>query len=99
MIQKLLTPIVLLTAMSACTTPYKEFGTDFWSGYGGYQDHKVRENEYLVTFRGNGNTTIGQCQSYAYRRARELCDSYDVISSASPSIRPAPVFEVTVRCR
>ena len=88
--------IVLLFAFSVlgCATGYQPEGFS-----GGYDEQKVGDNKYLVSFSGNGFTSGSEVQRGAFRRAEELCmeknyNSFEMISkdgSTSQSTTPTTV--------
>ena len=51
-----------------CATPYQPVGFK-----GGYSESEMGSDTYLVNFQGNGYTGMGTVQTYALRRAKELC--------------------------
>lgn len=51
-----------------CATGYHASGLG-----GGYTDQEVGKNKYLISFRGNGYTSIDTVRTYAFKRAKEVC--------------------------
>ncbi len=81
--------IVVMINVSGCSTPYKESGF-----MGGYTDSKIGEGQYLVTFTGNGYTSMGQAKQYALRRASEVCSNdgyskYIIVDSKDQTVSRA----------
>jgi len=56
-----------LVLVAGCATPYQKMGFG-----GGYDDFRVTENEFEITFRGNGHTAQEQVSRYVLRRASEV---------------------------
>lgn len=92
--------LLSLVLIGCVTTPYKPYGTDFWSGYGGYTDAKIGKDKFVVTYRGNNQMTHSRVQRFAYQRVNELCgDDFAVIDTDSRiETGSVPVYEVTVDC-
>ncbi len=59
---------LILMASAACMTPYQERGFR-----GGYSDTELGPNRFIVSFKGNGNTSLGDVYQMANRRAQEIC--------------------------
>ena len=53
--------------LSGCATPYKPMG---WTG--GYDDFRITEDTFEVTFKGNGYTASERVSRYVFRRASEV---------------------------
>ncbi|MEM7507597.1 MAG: hypothetical protein AAF415_12715 [Pseudomonadota bacterium] len=58
---------LLLVAGCVSATPYQPAGDR-----GGYTDHKVEENRFLVSFRGNSETPRDVVETYLLYRAAEV---------------------------
>jgi hypothetical protein len=91
--------LALLTLTASCSTPYKEFGTEFWSGFGGYTEDKIGQDKYLVRYYGNNVTGQAEIQKMAYRRVRELCSDYEILATEARQQGTVPIFETKVICR
>jgi len=63
--------LLLFPLFVACATTYGPYGHE--AVYGGYQEEKIGENKYLVSFHSNNMTGLGTTRSYAYKRVREYC--------------------------
>ncbi len=50
-----------------CATPYQKMGRN-----GGYQDEKINDHVYRITFQGNERTSDDKVYSYFLRRSAEL---------------------------
>jgi hypothetical protein len=61
--------VLMALFLSACATSYQPDGYS-----GGYRDRQVGDNQYLVSFRGNGFTKQATVEDYAFRRAQEICE-------------------------
>lgn len=59
--------LALVLTLSACATGYQHAGL-----IGGYDDYKVSDNQYHVTFRGNGYTSDSGVEKYFLRRCAEI---------------------------
>lgn len=59
--------VTLCLILSACTTPYGPNGLT-----GGYQDKKIDDDSYIVSFYGNGHTREQQVWNYWIYRCAEL---------------------------
>jgi hypothetical protein len=58
---------VLVASILGCSTPYKKGGF-----MGGYEDCKIQDGVFLVSFRGNGYTSYTKAKNYALLRAAEV---------------------------
>lgn len=82
---------LLLTVTTGCYTRYHPIGF-----FGGYTDRRVGAKKWLVRFDGNGYTSTALAQSYAHRRAQEVCESngftqYELLDqSASVAVTRRP---------
>lgn len=67
---KSLISMLMLTVLAGCATAYQPSGLS-----GGYNEAvALGNNRYLVSFDGNGYTSRSVAQSYAIRRAKEVCE-------------------------
>jgi hypothetical protein len=89
--------------LSACVTPYQKYGTGLSSLTTGYSDTQIDSNTFLVTFRGNSDTSREIVEKYLFRRCAELTvqSGYDYFvtvnrdtqsSNQSTINTPAPIF-------
>jgi hypothetical protein len=93
---KLLLATLLLTG--CVTTTYKPFGSG--GPYGGYQDQKIGQDKYIVSYDGNNWDDPGTIKEFAYRRVREVCEGdYEVLSTDTNRRPAAFTYEITVKCK
>ncbi len=78
--------IFILLLAASCSTPYQSKGFG-----GGYNDVKIADNMYTVTFEGNAYTSADDAYQNGLRRCAELTKEngykYFIISNSSTTIR------------
>ena len=67
----LVTIFCTLALLGCAATPYQKY--DGLLSRGGYEEEKIGENSYRLTFTGNGFTDPAQVNAMWLRRATELC--------------------------
>lgn len=65
--------IGLLVFLTSCATGYQKSSDFFLSNKFGYQDYRIDENKFSVTFTANEYTSHDLVMKYALKRASELC--------------------------
>jgi hypothetical protein len=63
--------VSVVALLSGCATQYKPRG---WTG--GYDDFRISEDAFEVTFKGNGYTASETVSRYVFRRASEVTLSH-----------------------
>ncbi|MFN9450271.1 MAG: CC0125/CC1285 family lipoprotein [Rubrivivax sp.] len=67
--------------VSACSTPYKEYGP-----MGGYLDKGLGGGKFMIKFVGNGFTSPETVKQHWNRRAAELCQGKEYEAEARAGI-------------
>lgn len=76
-IRTLLTLIAISTALFSCSTPYQRSGFG-----GGYEDSRINEDMFLVSFKATRSTSESTVYRYFLRRCAEIAsqNGYDYFS-------------------
>lgn len=83
--------IPVFLASCALSTPYKSFDMKFPAG--GYTEEKRGEQNYYITFSGNGHSKAEEVNTFWNRRANELCPNGFKLISRNSQIFHADVKE------
>jgi hypothetical protein len=74
--KKLLSAIFLCLIVVGCATPYQPK-----SFTGGFEDIKLGQGKYEITFHGNGYINKPAMQNYNKKRSAEICrNGFDIIN-------------------
>jgi hypothetical protein len=76
--------ITIALAIAGCGTPYQK---NSMLSRGGYEEEKIDENSYHLTYIGNGYTNQEQVNEMWLRRANELCNGTPKDATPSTSVK------------
>lgn len=83
--------IIIVTMTFSCATPYKKDGL-----FGGYAEHRLAKDTYLIKFRANAFTDVEVAASYALRRVgefgKEMNYKYFTIIQTGESSAVVPLY-------
>ena len=83
--KKIILGALFIAILSGCSTGYHPSGFG-----GGYNEFKVADDKYLISFQGNGYTSGQTANIYALRRAAELTKEkgyqYFVIENSATTV-------------